>query len=88
MFLKEIRRDVSKAFLRVLLHYVDRNFTCFYVRKIWEDPNSPVEVFRFKVVLFGLTASPFLLNATILHLFEYNDLLDFLMDCYFDNLFF
>ena len=80
--------DVSKAFLRVLLRYVDRNFTCFYVRKTWEDPNSPVEVFRFKVVLFGSTALPFLLNATILHLFECNDLLDFLMDCYVDNLFF
>ena len=80
--------DVSKAFLRVLLRYADRNFSCFFVRRVWEDPNSPVDVFRFKVVLFGSTASPFLLNATILHLFECNDMFDFLMDCYVDNLFF
>ena len=80
--------DVSKAFLRVLLRYEDRNFTCFFVRVNWEDPNSEVMVCRFRVVLFGSTSSPFLLNATILHLFESNGMLDFLMDCYVDNLFF
>ena len=80
--------DVSKAFLRVLLRYADRNFTCFFARRNWEDPNSPVDVYRFKVVLFGSTSSPFLLNATILHLFECNNMFDFLCDCYVDNLFF
>ena len=80
--------DVSKAFLRVLLRYADRNFTRFYARKHWEDPNSQILVYRFKVVLFGSTASPFLLNATILHLFECNNMFDFLLDCYVDNLFF
>ena len=80
--------DVSKAFLRVLLRIVDRNYTCFYARENWEDPESDIAIYRFRVVLFGSTASPFLLNATILHLFECNDMMDFLMDCYVDNLFF
>ena len=80
--------DVSKAFLRVLLRIVDRNFTCFYARENWEDPESKIAIYRFRVVLFGSTASPFLLNATILNLIECNDMMDFLMDCYVDNLFF
>ena len=80
--------DVSKAFLRVLLRYSDRNFTCFFVREVWEDPNSPLAVYRFKVVLFGSTSSPFLLNATILELFEKHGIVDSLIDCYVDNLFF
>ena len=71
-----------------MLRYPDRNFTCFFVRENWKDPNSPIIIFRFKVVLFGSTASPFLLNATILHLLECNDMIEFLMDCYVDNLFF
>merc|ERR1711942_409335 len=40
--------DVSKAFLRVLLRYEDRDFTCFFVRSNWEDPNSQVDVYRFR----------------------------------------
>ena len=80
--------DVSKAFPRVLLRMLDRNFTCFFVRSNWEDVNSPVEIFRFKVVMFGSSSSPFLLNATIIHLFENTVVLDNLIDCYVDNLFF
>ena len=72
----------------MLLREVDRNFTCFLIRKNWEDPSSDIVVFRFKVDLFGSTSSPFLLNATILHLFESNGIFDFLLDCYVDNLFF
>ena len=80
--------DVSKAFPRVLLRLLDRNFTCFFARSNWEDENSPVECWRFKVVMFGSSSSPFLLNATILHLFENTVTLDKLIDCYVDNLFF
>ena len=80
--------DVSKAFPRVLLRQLDRNFTCFFIRSNWDDENSPVECFRFKVVMFGSSSSPFLLNATILHLFENTAVLDNLIDCYVDNLFF
>ena len=60
----------------------------FFARREWEDLNSPINMFRFKVVLLGSTASQFLLNAIILHLFECNDMFEFLMDCYVDNLFF
>ena len=80
--------DVSKAFPRVLLRMLDRNFTCFFVRSDWENANSPVECWRFKVVMFGSSSSPFLLNATIIHLFENTIVLDNLIDCYVDNLFF
>lgn len=80
--------DVSKAFPRVLLRLLDRNFTCFFVRSRWNDANSPVECWRFKVVMFGSSSSPFLLNATIIHLFENTVVLDNLIDCYVDNLFF
>ena len=31
----------------------------FFVRVNWEDPNSEVMVYRFRVVLFGSTSSPF-----------------------------
>ena len=80
--------DVSKAFPRVLLRLLDRNFTCFFVRQDWSDSKSPVECWRFKVVMFGSSSSPFLLNATISHLFENTVTLETLIDCYVYNLFF
>ena len=59
--------DISKAFLQVGLNEIDRESTRF----LWpEDPNNPeskINVYRFKVVLFGATCSQFLLNATVLH---------------------
>ena len=45
--------DISKAFLRMVLLPRDRNFTCFFARENWEDPNSPIQVWRFSSVLFG-----------------------------------
>ena len=57
--------DISKAFLRVKLHPEDRDF----VRFLWvEDPFVPdpkLVTYRFRSVLFGCTASPFLLQATL-----------------------
>ena len=57
--------DISKAFLRVKLHPEDRDF----VRFLWvEDPFMPdpkLVTHRFRSVLFGSTASPFLLQATL-----------------------
>ena len=57
--------DVSKAFLRLILDVHDRDYTWFFMRRDWEDPNSQNEVWRFRVVLFGSTSSPFLLQAVI-----------------------
>ena len=61
--------DIKKAFLHVKLDEADRNFTCFLWLYNPEDPNSDLDVYWFKVVLFGSVSSPFMLNATLrLHL--------------------
>ena len=57
--------DISKAFLRIGLQEIDRDFTRF----LWlEDPYNPrsrIITYRFASVLFGATSSPFLLQATL-----------------------
>ena len=59
--------DISKAFLRVGLQEIDRD----YVRFLWSDDlDTPPKTFRFKSVPFGSTSSPFLLQATLLKHFE------------------
>ena len=78
--------DISKAFLRVLLQIADRNFTCFFSRSRWEDPSSPILVWRFRSVLFGSTSSPFLLNATIAELLNVHKF-NHCLEIYVDNLF-
>ena len=78
--------DISKAFLRMQLLPRDRNYTCFLARKNWEDPNSPIEVWRFKSVLFGATSSPFLLNCSIADILAQNDF-DEAIEVFVDNLF-
>ncbi|XP_068201704.1 uncharacterized protein [Palaemon carinicauda] len=54
--------DIEKEFPMVQLREEDPNF-------LWlqdpTDPNSELIIYRFRVVLFGATCSPFLLNATI-----------------------
>ena len=78
--------DISKAFMRMGLNENDRNFTLFYVRRNWADPNSPVEIWRFKSVLFGATSSPFLLNCTVADILEHNNYPENL-EVFVDNLF-
>ena len=57
--------DIEKAFLNVSVDKADRD--C--LRFLWpDDPNdnkSDVSIYRFCRVVFGLNASPFLLNGTI-----------------------
>ena len=65
--------DISKAFLRMVLKLSDRNYTCFFMRKNIDDPNSPIVLWRFKSVLFGATSSPFLLSCTIAEILGSND---------------
>ena len=59
--------DIEKAFLNISVDKVDRD--C--LRFLWpDDPNdnkSYVSIYRFCRVVFGLNASPFLLNGTIRH---------------------
>ena len=61
--------DIEKAFLNIHLNKNDRDYTRFLWPENPLDSNSPLLTYRFKVVLFGATCSPFLLNASIkLHL--------------------
>ena len=60
-----VMSDIKQAFLNVEIHpdHID------YLRFLWRKDGSTdtITVFRFLVVLFGLTPSPFLLLATIQH---------------------
>ncbi|XP_076064933.1 uncharacterized protein LOC143038974 [Oratosquilla oratoria] len=60
--------DISKAFLRIEVDEADRDFCRFL---FFTNPDMQgVQVFCFKVVLFGATCSPYLLNQTIEHHLE------------------
>ena len=62
--------DLEKAFLMVSVDEAD----CDVLRFIWVDDTSKdlpgLRVFRFTRVVFGVSSSPFLLNATIRFHFE------------------
>jgi hypothetical protein len=59
--------DIEKAFLMVSIAEADRNV----LRFLWVDDISKekpeIIVLRFTRVVFGVSSSPFLLNATIAH---------------------
>ncbi|XP_068200746.1 uncharacterized protein [Palaemon carinicauda] len=57
--------DISKAFLRIEIAQEH----CDYCRFLFFKDSSMTEVvaYRFKVVLFGATSCPYLLNQTIQH---------------------
>ena len=59
--------DIEKAFLMVLVLPEDRNVLHF----LWHDDTSsdnPKDIiYRFCHIVFGVTSSPFLLNATLEH---------------------
>ena len=59
--------DIEKAFLNVEVYEADRNFLRFLWLENPKDPNSKIIMYRFCRVVFGLNASPFLLNATLRH---------------------
>ena len=65
-----VTADIEKAFLMVSVAAKDREF----LRFLWvDDPNKDdprVIAYRFTRVVFGVTASPFLLNATLRHHLE------------------
>ncbi|XP_069164574.1 uncharacterized protein [Procambarus clarkii] len=65
--------DISKAFLRIGLQEMDREFTKFLWVKDPQDPTSEIITYRFASVLFGATSSQFLLQATLdTHLKKFN----------------
>jgi len=70
-------------------HYWDRDFTTFFWLTDLADPSSKFCVYRFKVVPFGATSSPFMLNATLqYHLESHNSVVsqDMLNNLYVDNI--
>ena len=83
--------DIKAAFLQIRVAEEDRN----YLRFLWVDDIAKEEpqivVKRFTSVLFGLTSSPFLLNATIAtHMKQYFHINEpvikqFLRDLYMDD---
>ena len=80
--------DIEKAFLHVHLDETDRDFTRFLWLSDPTDANSPFVTFRFKVVLFGATSSPFMLNAALsFHLTRNSSTIskDLLHNLYVDN---
>ena len=57
-----VTADISKAFHRIIVHDADRKFLKF----LWINLNSQeLLTFQFKVVLFGATCSPYLLQETL-----------------------
>ena len=84
-----ISTDIEKAFLHVHLHEDDRDFTRFLWLSNPSDPESELVMYRFKVVLFGATCSPFILNSVINHhLSRYTSPIaqDMLNNLYVDNI--
>ena len=57
--------DISKAFLRIGINEHHRDYTRFLWLK--DSVSHEVVTYRFKVVLFGATCSPFLLQHTLVH---------------------
>ena len=81
--------DIEKAFLHVHLDETDRDFTRFLWLSNLSDASSSFITFRFKVVLFGATCSPFMLNAALnYHLTKNRSDIsqDILRNLYVDNL--
>ena len=78
--------DVRKAFLMVKLKSIkDRNRFCFFMRE-----GDRLVCYRFTTLLFGLNASPFILNYIIKHhanSFSKDECTDMLLNNFFvDNL--
>ena len=81
--------DVEKAFHHVRLHEDDRDSVRFLWLTNEDDPESPFQAYRFRVVPFGAKSSPFILNAVILKHLKENDSAvsrDMLASIYVDNL--
>ena len=80
--------DIEKAFLHIYLDKADRDSTRFLSLSNHMDEHSPFVTYRFRVVLFGATSSPFMLNAALtFHLTKYASPVskDLLNNLYVDN---
>ena len=80
-----VTADISKAFHRIIVDEEDRKCLKF----LWINLNSQeLLTFQFKVVLFGTTCSPYLLQETLhTHLSQNAEGNSFLDKFYVDNLY-
>ena len=78
-----VTADISKAFHRIIIDEEDRKFFKF----LWINLNSQeITTFQFRVVLFGATCSPYLLQETLrTHLSQKTEGNAFLNKFYVDN---
>lgn len=81
--------DIEKAFLHVKLHESDQDSARFLWISDLANPSGDLLIYRFKVVPFGTSSSPFMLNATLdLHLKKFSSPVaeDMKANFYVDNL--
>ena len=81
--------DIEKAFLHVKLHPSDRNFTRFLWPSNPQIPDDDFQTYRFTVVPFGSSSSPFMLGAVLnLHLSKFHNKVatDMRDNVYVDNI--
>jgi len=66
-----VQSDIRSAFLMIgLTNIADRNKFSI----LWFNENNELKVYRYKTIVFGLTSSPFILQAVIRHhLSKYED---------------
>ena len=57
--------DIEKAFLNLLIREADRDAMRFFFPTDPFDPSCRMKIYRYKVVMFGASCSPFLLAAVI-----------------------
>lgn len=67
-----VTADIEEAFLHIELEENDRDVTKFFWLQNPNNPHSSLITYRFKVVLFGATCSPFNLSATLMKHFREN----------------
>ena len=80
--------DIQRAFHMISVDEPDRNYMKFFWLSDFTDPNSPLIVFRFCVVIFGSNSSSFILGATVkYHLSKYPGVVsaDILHNIFVDN---
>ena len=59
--------NIDKVFLNIVVDKADRDFLWFLWLENATTFESKIAVYQFCRVVFGLNASPFLLNATLRH---------------------
>ena len=60
-----VTADIEKAFLQITLAPEHRDAARFFWLRNINQPDGPMDTYRFKSLLFGATSSPFVLHATI-----------------------